>query len=99
MKRTVGIFVSIGLFAFLAIDGRFLTGAAAAAGDPHEYFNALVKRSDHWKSYSLRSADQMVAYRHSGARPMYVTYDPSNDSYPKRQDAAKVTIPEFDPTV
>ena len=99
MKRTIGIFVSIGLFAFLAIDGRFLTRAAAAAGDPHEYFNTLVKRSDHWKSYSLRSAAQMLQYRHSTARPMYVTYDPENDPYPGRQDAAKVMIPEFDPTV
>jgi hypothetical protein len=99
MKRTIGIFVSVVLLALFAIDGRFLSRAAAAAGDPYEYFNALVKRSDHWKSYSLRSAAQMNAYRHSTARPMYVTYDPENDPYPGRQDAAKVSVPEFDPTV
>src|SRR5688572_4695718 len=99
MKRTIVIAASVVLFAFLAIDGRFLTRAAAAAGDPHEYFNTLVKRSDHWKSFSLRSAAQMQQYRHSTARPMYVTYDPENDPYPGRQDAAKVMVPEFDPTV
>ena len=97
MKRTIGVFVSVVLFACLvSVDGRLLTGAAAAEG-PHEYFNALVKRSDHWKSYSLRSQEQMLEYRHSGGRDLGVTYDPANDSYPRRQDAAKVTIPEFSP--
>ena len=97
MKRTIGVFVSVVLFACLAVDGRLLTGAVAAAEGPHDYFNALVKRADHWKSYSLRSQEQMLEYRHSGGRDLGVTYDPANDSYPKRQDAAKVTIPEFSP--
>jgi hypothetical protein len=97
MKRTIGVAISVVLFAFLAADGRLVTGAAAADADPHTYFDALVKRSDHWKSYSLRSADQMLEYRRTRTRPMNVTYDPANDRYPDRQDAAKVSVPEFDP--
>ena len=29
-------------------------GRTGAAEDPHAYFNALIARSDHWKSFSLR---------------------------------------------
>jgi hypothetical protein len=99
MNRVTGSFVLLLLTAFLTADSGFITRTVAAATDAHEYFNTLVKDPDHWKSYSLRSHAQMVEHRHSGGRPMYVTYDPANDTYPRRQDAAKVTVPEFDPEV
>jgi hypothetical protein len=68
-----------------------------AAGDAHAYFNALVARSDHWKSYSLRSHAQLMEYRAADSKPPSVTYDPSGDPYPYRQDAAKVLVPAYDP--
>src|SRR5688572_1264248 len=76
-------------------NGRIRTFVASAAEGPHAYFNALVARSDHWKSYSLRSQAQMVEYRHTPTRPMMVTYDPANDHDLHRQDAAKVVINPF----
>src|SRR5262245_17163659 len=63
-----------------------------AEGDPHAYFEALTKRPDLWKAYSLRSQDELMRYRQKTKEPMMVTYDPANDSYPLRQDAAKVVI-------
>src|SRR5688572_28072315 len=76
-------------------NGKIRTFVASAAESPHAYFNALVARSDHWKSYSLRSQAQMVEYRHPPERPMMVTYDPANDRDLHRQDAAKVVIDPF----
>lgn len=66
----------------------------------HDYFNNLVARPDHWKSYSLRDANQLKSRRQGGysasnSRPPSVTYDPNNDPDPERQDAAKVTVPAF----
>jgi len=96
MKRVTATCLPVIILALFALDGPFLAraGSVAAAG-AHDYFDTLVARSDHWKSYSLRSHQQMLDYRHTAARRMDVTYDPANDSYYKRQDAAKVTIPEF----
>lgn len=67
----------------------------------HGYFDALVGRTDHWRSYSLRD-DAMLrpgnqgGYTHSNdpTRIPRVTYDPTNDPDPRRQDAAKVVVPE-----
>lgn len=59
----------------------------------HDYFDTLVARPDHWKSFSLRSNEQMLLHRHSKSRPLGVTYDPAKDPDPRRQDAAKVLIP------
>lgn len=67
--------------------------AQSGGSDPHAYFKALVARPDHWVSYSLRDQAQLTKYRHSDKTAMYVTYDPANDSYPMRQDAAKIVIP------
>lgn len=59
----------------------------------HQYFDALVARPDHWKSYSLRDAAQIALYR--GRTRADVTYQFSSDSDPRKQDAAKVVIPEW----
>src|SRR3989344_4970369 len=65
---------------------------AQAAGE-HDYFNSLISRPDHWKSYSLRSAAQLDQYR-SGSQ-LTTTYSPSTDTYHSPQDAAKVEIPPY----
>jgi hypothetical protein len=58
-----------------------------AQGDQHAYFNALVQRSDHWKSYSFRDPKQLEG--------PWVTYNPAADTDRHKQDAAKVVIPAF----
>ena len=77
----------------------FFTAAAPilrAADDPHAYFKRLTARRDVFVSYSLRDQQQLSDFSQSkNRRPAVVTYDPSNDLDPRRQDAAKVTIPVF----
>lgn len=75
----------------------------AAQEDPHAYFNALVARGDHWKSFSLRDPGQLDhpkngGYANSNSVPLSVTYSPSTDPDPNRQDAAKLVIPAFSPS-
>jgi hypothetical protein len=74
-----------------------VTAGGQNSSDLHAYFDEMVARPDHWKSFSLRDHAQMLAYRISERRPLAVTYDPQNDTDPHRQDAAKVVIPAFDP--
>lgn len=75
------------------------TQAAAAKGsEQHAYFDQLVARPDHVVSYSLRDPRQLAhrkdgGFAASNSRDLVVTYAPSTDSYPRRQDAAKVVIP------
>lgn len=74
---------------------------AVAAEDQHAYFNALVARADHWKSYSFRDASQLNypklgGFAHSNSSVLRVTYSPATDTDPNAQDAAKVTIPAFE---
>ncbi len=62
-------------------------------GGGNTYFDALVSRADHWKSYSLRDPAQLArpndgGYAHANSRPLFVAYDAD-------VDAAKVTIPAF----
>lgn len=73
--------------------------ALVADGDPHAYFDALVKRPDHWKSFSLRDQAQLLTYRAADSKAASVTFDPARDQYPYRQDAAKVLVPAYDPAV
>lgn len=89
MRRS-GYWVGLAILAGLvASAGRTLT----AVTDPHAYFNALVARSDHWRSYSLRDQAELLLYKNARSLPPSVTYDPGNDTYSLRQDAAKVVIP------
>lgn len=73
-----------------------------AAPADHAYFEALIRRSDHWVSFDLRNPktlgrplDGGLADANDTARGLWVTYDPANDTDPHRQDAAKVVIPTF----
>lgn len=61
----------------------------------HSYFDRLVARPDHWKSYSLRDAAQLDLYRHGWLKAQ--TYEPVNDTYHSPQDAAKITINPYIP--
>jgi hypothetical protein len=65
-----------------------VAGVGLRAQDPHAYFNGLVSSQYHWKSWSLRDPKQL-----GGAT--YVTYAPSTDTDPQKQDAAKVRILPF----
>lgn len=58
----------------------------------HTYFNNLVARSDMIANYSLRSQAQIDQFS-GGDGNSFVTYGPSADSDPRRQDAAKIVIP------
>lgn len=64
----------------------------------HGYFNSLVALTQNLlRAYSLRDPAQLTfpnqgGYAHSNTRPLVVTYDPTHDPDPRRQDAAKVTI-------
>jgi hypothetical protein len=84
----------------LGVAGNGFSGlsvVATAESEGNAYFEALVARADHWKSYSLRDPAQLT-YKNQGGysdtnstsipNKLFVTYDPT-------QDAAKVTIPPF----
>ena len=71
---------------------RMGPGAPPAVG-LHAYFDSLVARPDHWKSYSLRDAAQIALYR-QGSTP-WVDYIFATDPDPRKQDAAKIIIPDF----
>jgi hypothetical protein len=68
---------------------------------PHAYFEALVARADHWKSYSLREAAHLKIQREGGyvegSTNVSVSYAPNTDPDPRAQDAAKVVVPAFTP--
>lgn len=103
MKRVIGVLCLLVLFFVAAARGPAAVQVVAAAGDPHAYFNGLVARADHWKSYSLRDSKQLDypkngGYAECNSCPLYVTYDPAHDPDPRRQDAAKIRIPDFIPS-
>jgi hypothetical protein len=79
--------------AALAALATIPTGSAAlaAAEDPHAYFNELAARSESKYVYSLREQAQLNRY--SGGNSDSITFDPANDAYPFKQDAAKVVLP------
>lgn len=83
-------------------------------GTDHSYFDSLIQRSDLFKAYSLRpSVGSNISspyYNNQLEGPAlggyavsngtkWVTYNPTHDTDPRRQDAAKVTIPTWNPTV
>jgi hypothetical protein len=85
MKKLIAL---IAHFFILAMPGN--------AGD-HDYFNWLISRPEHWKSYSLRSQAQIDQYSGGDGSNPWVTYNPAADTHPTKQDAAKVVIPDFLP--
>jgi hypothetical protein len=81
------VFVSLGMLAPGSENG--------AETSPYSYFDALVASPAHFKSYSLRSAQQVLAFKNASSLQPWVTYDPQHDSDGHAQDAAKVVIPAF----
>lgn len=57
----------------------------------HGYFERLTRRPDLLAAYALRSQAEIDRYRTKPSQPPNVTYGPDPD--PRRQDAAKITIP------
>ena len=64
--------------------------------DPNAYFDTLSVRGDCMVAYSLRDMNQLLAFMdqaNPSIKPWDVTYDPTHDPDPRRQDAAKVVVP------
>ena len=59
-------------------------------GPAYAYFNTLVARADHWRSYSLRDQAHLTYY---SAPNQDINYVWPNDPDPRKQDAAKLVIP------
>jgi hypothetical protein len=74
--------------------GECADEAVPPSGGPHDYYAWLASRPDCVRAYSLRNQAQIEEYRQSKTKPPSVTYDPANDTDPRKQDAAKVVIPE-----
>src|SRR5687767_3081497 len=100
MRRLSWVTAAIAAAALVASSERvsISTMVSAAGVDPHAYFNALIARSDHWKSYGMRSASEItwktnggyIACSATGCPEQLITYSPSTDTDPHAQDAAKV---------
>jgi hypothetical protein len=65
--------------------------------ESHAYFVTLASRPDCLRAYSLRQPWQLATRADGGysariGMPPAVSYDPENDSDPRRQDAAKIVI-------
>lgn len=93
VSRRTGVALAV-----LLLGAATLLSAQGTAS--HDYFDTLVARADHWKSYSLRAASQLArpadgGYANSNSNALAVTYAPDDDSDPHAQDAAKVVIPPF----
>lgn len=66
-----------------------------STGSTHDHFNRLVASSKLHAAWSLRDQAQITPYMdqsNPAIKPWDVTYDPTNDMDPRRQDAAKVHI-------
>lgn len=79
-----------------------VTTVAAQSIDGNAYFDGLVARADVWKAYSLRDPKQLdypanggYADSNSTFVGKWVNYDPTHDTDPQKQDAAKVVLPAF----
>jgi hypothetical protein len=83
---------------------RYATPGRPSIGTPHDYFNALRADPSHWLSYSLRDPAQLASRQDGGYAqgprtwPLVVTYAPSGDTDPHKQDAAKVVIAPWFPS-
>src|SRR5678815_3990762 len=99
------------LVAALAISSSLENTASAAAANPNAYFDALAKRSDVFRAYSLRPQagqprpspyyeNQLLRPRDGGyaacnSCDLWITYQPGSDADPHKQDAAKIVVPAF----
>ena len=64
--------------------------AHADAGE-HEYFNSLISKPEHHKSWSLRDQAQVNALTSDGNAATTWTFNPASDTYAYKQDALKMT--------
>ena len=68
-----------------------------AAGGAHSFFDALVRRTEHYCNWSLRSQAQLQSLVNDDLdAAKYWTYDPGADKHPHKQDAAKFVKPQYD---
>ena len=95
--------LSLVLVAAIGIAGGASRSLVEAADSQHGYFDALVARAEHWKSFSLRDPAQLTYPKFGGytnanseSVGLWVTYNPTADTDGHKQDAAKVVIPPFD---
>jgi hypothetical protein len=98
MKRVavaVSFALGLGALAVGEYPNGLVTPVRAADADAHAYFNALVANAAHYKSYSLRSQQQLETYKDCGSCEAMVTYGPQTDTFTKPQDAAKVLVPAW----
>ncbi|MGE0593020.1 MAG: hypothetical protein AB7G23_07530 [Vicinamibacterales bacterium] len=59
---------------------------------PHDYFEQVSARPDRLYAYSLRDQVQLDQFVFGQPPSPDITYNPQGDAYPRKQDAAKVTI-------
>lgn len=89
------ILVAAAIAAILATQGRDTAAVPGGArevsrvpqSEAHAYFDMLVAHPRHWKSYSLREAEQLRRYARCARCPLDIVYDPG-------VDAAKVVVTE-----
>lgn len=60
----------------------------------HEYFNTLSARSDLFAAYSLRTQAMLEQYKKPTTGALRINYVYPNDPDPRKQDAAKILLPE-----
>jgi hypothetical protein len=95
---------SLVLLIVLVVSGQSGWNVVDAQTNPHDYFNQLVGRPEHYRSYSLRDPRQLDirnngGYAQCNSCPLAITYDPANDPDPRRQDAAKAVVPAGRPSL
>ena len=77
----------------LALSALAVTSGTAQTPDPHAYFESLRARPEMIYAYSMRSQAELDDQVHGRGRSFSITYDPSADIHPERQDAAKIIVP------
>lgn len=97
-RLTCGLAVVVLATSLQVAGGGQSVGTRAEGSDRHAYFDALAARSDVLVTYSLRDPRQLRprsegGYAQSSKRALGVSFAPAQDSYPRKQDAAKITIP------
>lgn len=70
--------------------------------DPNAYFDTLSLRSECMVAYSLRDMNMLLAFMdqpNPDVKPWDITYDPLHDPDSRRQDGAKVVVPQDIPSL
>ena len=66
---------------------------APPSSERHAYFESLAARADRAYAYSLRNQAELDEHVAGPPPSENVTYNPVEDRYPEKQDAAKVVVP------